>query len=62
VTWCPGPRVTSPVGGAASAAGQPADITYGSNPAAGNTFVSNGTRRRVVRERQAEVSAGKQRV
>jgi pimeloyl-ACP methyl ester carboxylesterase len=31
-------------GGAASAATQPADINYGSNPAAGNTFVSNGTR------------------
>jgi len=29
---------------AASAATQPADIDYGSNPAAGNTFISNGTR------------------
>jgi pimeloyl-ACP methyl ester carboxylesterase len=31
-------------GGAASAAAQPADIAYGSNPAAGNTFVFNGVR------------------
>jgi pimeloyl-ACP methyl ester carboxylesterase len=33
------------VGGCeASAATQPADIAYGSNPAAGNTFMSNGAR------------------
>jgi pimeloyl-ACP methyl ester carboxylesterase len=31
-------------GGAAGAAAQPADIAYGSNPAAGNTFVFNGVR------------------
>jgi pimeloyl-ACP methyl ester carboxylesterase len=31
-------------GGAASVAMQPADIAYGSNPTAGNTFVFNGTR------------------
>jgi len=31
-------------GGAASAATRPGDIAYGSNPAAGNTFVFNGTR------------------
>jgi pimeloyl-ACP methyl ester carboxylesterase len=31
-------------GGAAIAATQPANITYGGNPAAGNTFASNGTR------------------
>ena len=31
-------------GGAASAGTQPTDVDYGSNPAAGHTFVSNGTR------------------
>jgi pimeloyl-ACP methyl ester carboxylesterase len=31
-------------GGGANAGTQPADIDYGSNSAAGNTFVSNGTR------------------
>ena len=31
-------------GGATSAATQPANIAYGSNPAAGNTFMFNGTR------------------
>ena len=31
------------IGGAASAATLPADVAYGSNPAAGNTFVFDGT-------------------
>jgi pimeloyl-ACP methyl ester carboxylesterase len=32
------------IGGGASAATLPADVAYGSNPAAGNTFVFDGTR------------------
>jgi hypothetical protein len=50
-TWFPFVRIVAISGlialvgyGAVNATTLSADISYGSNPAAGNTFVSNGTR------------------